>query len=166
MRAQNHRQDDSHVKQSTKQFPRERVFELQMFPHGDLAFPPTHPEVITIHYELLSWGKKWTEGVERKEERRTTLCKVFFIHNRRVKERSLPSVYGPLVDALWQLLLIRAVRLGWFKVVSLRLVPMEGLANQSEVLSQFSSIGIKAAWMLLLQMPEGNGFSPCCMTIF
>lgn len=47
----------------------------------------------------------------------------------------------------------------WPEVVSLRLLPMEGLAKQSEALKQFSSIGIKAAWTLLLQMPEANRFS-------
>lgn len=55
-------------------------------------------------------------------------------------------------------LLIRVVRLG-LAASCLRLVPMEGLANQSEVFNQFSSIGIKAAWTLLLQMPEANRFS-------
>lgn len=45
------------------------------------------------------------------------------------------------------------------KVVSLSSVPPEGLAKPSEVSNQFSSIAMKAAWTLLLHLPEANRFS-------
>ena len=52
--------------------------------------------------------------VERREERKTVLCrcKAVFIQNNKVNERTLPSLYGPLADTLWQLLLTRVVWLG------------------------------------------------------
>ena len=139
IRAQNHRkyrdrQDNPHAKQSTKQFPRgRRVFELRMFPHEDFF-----PLQLTLKWLQstcrmnYSIGEKSDlRGVERKEERKTILCrcKAFFIQNTEVNERTLPSVYGPLVDPLWQLLLIRVVRLGLAESCFLKARPYGGFSK-------------------------------------
>lgn len=143
---------------------RYRYFPIRIFS------PSTHPEMITIYLqnELFNWKKSDLRMTKRKGERKTVLCKckAFFIHNNKVNETTLPNVYEPLAEPVWNF--ISAFRLGLAESCFLKACPCGGFSK-----SKWGFKPIQLVWKLPacfyirgeVKCLRGTGFL-CYMTIF